>query len=375
MNPRVAYCTNVHAGEDLATTVANLETHSTRVRELVSPHGALGLGLWLSSRAASELSTRDDVRRLRDRLDSLGLAVVTLNGFPFGDFHSSRVKHAVYEPHWAQRERLVYTIRLAEILADLVPPGTAHASISTLPIGWRSTFMSDGCGANVGLAISHLEAMAHALARLESERGVRITVDVEPEPGCLLDRSQHVVELFGQALHSDVARRHLGVCHDICHAAVMFESQADAIATYRRAGVRVNKIQVSSAIECDGSAEAIDALSKFVEPRYLHQTSVRDDSGSQTGNIHFFEDLPAAIAARRPGTWRTHFHVPIHLLSLDSLTTTQRDIRACLAAVRDDRPILEVETYAWTVLPESLQPARLADGIADELRWLEGAIR
>ena len=30
---------------------------------------------------------------------------------------------------------------------------------------------------------------------------------------------------------------------------------------------------------------------------------------------------------------------------------------------------LEVETYAWTVLPPELQPADLALGIAEELRW------
>ncbi|MDZ4830894.1 MAG: metabolite traffic protein EboE [Phycisphaerae bacterium] len=370
MTNRIAYCTNVHAGADLATTIANLETHAARVRELVAPRATLGIGLWLSDAAAAELSVRDDVRRLRDRLDALGLAVVTMNGFPFGDFHGACVKHAVYEPHWAQRSRLVYTLRLAEILSDLVPPGTAHASISTLPIGWRSTFSADSCGGSVGLAISHLEGAAHGLARIEAERGVRITVDVEPEPGCLLDRSQHVVDLFEQSLHSDVARRYLGVCHDICHAAVMFESQAEALAIYHRAGIRVNKVQVSSAIECDGSDAAVQALSKFAEPRYLHQTCVSDERG----DVRFFEDLPDAIAARPRGTWRTHFHVPIHLLTLDSLGTTQREIRACLAALGHERPTLEIETYAWTVLPESLRPARLADGIADEFRWLTGAI-
>jgi hypothetical protein len=34
----------------------------------------------------------------------------------------------------------------------------------------------------------------------------------------------------------------------------------------------------------------------------------------------------------------------------------------------------EVETYAWGVLPEALRKRRLADGIADELRWLESAL-
>ena len=30
----------------------------------------------------------------------------TFNGFPYGDFHQSVVKHRVYEPTWADAERL-----------------------------------------------------------------------------------------------------------------------------------------------------------------------------------------------------------------------------------------------------------------------------
>ena len=29
----------------------------------------------------------------------------------------------------------------------------------------------------------------------------------------------------------------------------------------------------------------------------------------------------------------------------------------------------EVETYAWSVLPDSLQVGQLSDGIANEMRW------
>ena len=36
----------------------------------------------------------------------------------------------------------------------------------------------------------------------------------------------------------------------------------------------------------------------------------------------------------------------------------------------DPPPHFEVETYAWNVLPEPLQPTDLAIGIARELQWL-----
>ena len=41
-----------------------------------------------------------------------------------------------------------------------------------------------------------------------------------------------------------------------------------------------------------------------------------------------------------------------------------------------DRPTLEVETYAWEVLPGCLYAGDegLAAGIAEELRWLRGLL-
>jgi hypothetical protein len=64
------------------------------------------------------------------------------------------------------------------------------------------------------------------------------------------------------------------------------------------------------------------------------------------------------------------------------LVTTQPEILACIDALRaldlldgEDAPTLEIETYAWTVLPEPLRPASLAEGIAEEIRWLAEALR
>lgn len=369
MNPRIAYCTNVHAGETLAMTIAQLERHATAVRDSLGLTEPLGIGLWLSAAALGELATNDNARRLRDRLAELGLAVRTFNGFPYGNFHHERVKHDVYEPHWARPERYRYTRRLAELAPDLVPEGTSHVSISTLPLGWRQAFSNEGCGASVGLAAAQLTTLAGDLARIEATRGVRVTVDLEPEPGCLLDRSEHVIDLFDQCFRDATVRRHLGVCHDVCHAAVMFERQADVLAAYRKAGLGVHKVQVSAAVEADGSEASLEALATFVEPRYLHQTCVASREA-----VQLFEDLPLALAARPRGTWRTHFHVPIFQSSIGPLRATQAEILECLAALGGDTPTLEVETYAWSVLPSALQPASLAEGIAQELRWLAGRV-
>ena len=85
----------------------------------------------------------------------------------------------------------------------------------------------------------------------------------------------------------------------------------------------------------------------------------------------FFEDLPGLLEQGiGTGTVRVHFHVPLFVDALGPLGTTQSEIIEFIRACPDGLPPLEVETYAWNVLPEAYAPAGLARGIAEELRWL-----
>ena len=116
------------------------------------------------------------------------------------------------------------------------------------------------------------------------------------------------------------------------------------------------------------------ALREMAEPRYLHQTVVQPAGAERVA----FDDLDAALAGRVPragDVWRVHFHVPIFLERIGPLDPTQSDIDACLRSLPPgDMPCIEVETYAWEVLPPALRPADLADGIARELLWLESRL-
>ena len=359
--PLIGYCTNVHAGTTLEETVANLERHAVPVRKRLG-ESVLPIGLWIPESVLDQLATDHEVSSLRDHLEQMGLAVFTLNGFPQRNFHAEVVKLEVYEPDWRTRDRLEYTTRLAGILSVLAPDDLTELSISTLPIGWREHIDDDEP------ALRNLVELASRLAELEDRTGRLVHVDLEPEPGCRLDTAGDVVELFQRL--PDSSRRYLRVCHDICHSAVMFEPQREAIETYRRAGIGIGKVQVSSCpqVRLHGSDEAaIRALRDFVEPRYLHQTMLRDDSGNRC----FHRDLQEALDSDAlEGMLRVHFHVPLFADHLGVLETTQGEIVDCLDALGSELPPLEVETYAWGVLPERHRREELAEGIADELRWL-----
>lgn len=385
---RIGYSTNVHRGRTLDDALTEIERVAPRVRARLIEFGSLGtgepleLGLWLSALAAERLR-RDDgaIESLWHRFTALGLSVRSLNGFPYGHFHAAQVKHAVYRPSWADAARLIYTVDLAEILAGFARlSGARDASISTLPIGWRPDIQSSANGAALGVASTHLEQLVRHLAQLEQRTGVCVHVDLEPEPGCFLDTTLDAIAFFEHTLRSRAGdpdpRRYLRICHDVCHAAVMWESQEEVIARYRHAGVRIGRIQLSSALEARG-AEERRRLEAFVEERYLHQTTLRGDDG----RLRFFEDLSLALptfaAIDDPATAvRTHFHVPLACERVDGVGTTRREVEAFLRAwpIDEPWPAIEVETYTWSVLPPSLRTDDLADGIAEELHWAHEAL-
>ncbi|MCH2182504.1 MAG: metabolite traffic protein EboE [Mariniblastus sp.] len=389
--PVIGYCTNVHAGTDLAQVHQNLQQHTLAVKQRVRPAGPMGIGLWLSHAACRDLFETGELTPFADWLAESELLPFTFNGFPYSNFHQPVVKHDVYLPDWTKGERLAYTLQLAEVQAALLatqPASTEFATISTLPLGWpRPATDLDGFQR---ACAKQLLQLSEQLDQLWQQSGVRTMVCLEPEPGCLLDTAADVARFFEQYLLKDAngsperILRHIGVCHDVCHSSVMFESQETALQTYADFGIEVGKYQVSSAVEVNfddcpdpGSAGALLAeLGQFSEPRYLHQTTIRTSDGQQ----RFFEDLPLAFeqAGSEPaGTWRVHFHVPLFAEHLGAIGTTQADIGHCLQAIRPpaDRPLhFELETYAWTVLPESLQ-VPLAVGIAQEIEWFDQALR
>lgn len=378
---KTGYCTNVHAGATLEATKANLERHALAVKRLYSPDRPMGVGLWLSARAAEELLAQHGEHDFAAWLAEQGLVPYTLNGFPYGDFHQQQVKHRVYEPTWWDPQRLHYTMQLVE-LHDAILPAGMEGSISTLPIAWGQPCPGRD---ELEAAAGQLRQAAQWMHRLEQEQGRLIYLCLEPEPGCVFSFADDVVHFFQWQLlgaeDEEVIRRHIRLCHDVCHAAVMFEDQAEVLRKYAAAGIQVGKIQVSAALAMDldlfeppaaqARRAALKQIAQYAEDRYLHQTVVRRD-----GEDVFYEELADALAAEADdprGEWRVHYHVPIYLDHFGHLRSTQRQIRECLAAVRTHTTCkhFEVETYAWGVLPDELKQPDLATGIAQELQWFE----
>ncbi len=374
----LGYCTNVHPAQSLADLLGGLDRYTVPVmRRIGRP---LAAGLWLARPVVDEvLATPDGPARLVAEVTARGLTVHTLNAFPYGDFHATRVKENVYLPDWTSPERLAYTVRCGDLLAGLLPAG-GEGSISTLPIGFKGFDRPPG----YLQAAEQLTDCALAFARIAAETGRKIRLAVEPEPFCLLETTAEAVEFFhllwGVAAArgaEEQVREHIGVCYDVCHQAVEFEDPAACVAALDRAGVRVNKVQVSSAIELGHPAENRDgheALRRFVEPRYLHQVFARLPDGRRVGAVDLTDEFlnapgPDFLAAE---AWRVHFHVPVDAERLGSLGTTRSAIRPALAAVAalGYAPHVEVETYTWAVLPGE-GASDLVTGLSNEVNAVQ----
>ncbi|MGL6096739.1 MAG: metabolite traffic protein EboE, partial [Fimbriiglobus sp.] len=293
----LSYCTNVHPGRTVADVDAGLDRHTVAVRRKFGR--PLAAGLWLARPVVAELAaTADGVRRFADRLAARGLTCHTLNAFPFGDFHSDRVKEAVYLPDWTDPDRLAYTVACAEVLAALVPAGV-DGSISTVPLGFKRFSHPPDFRKS---AAARLVECARELARIHAETGKLIRLAVEPEPLCVLETTPEAVDFFehlwrvADAAGAEAAvREHVGLCYDVCHQAVEFEDTGGSVRTLDRAGVRINKVHLSCALRLSdpaADAEGRAALAHFAEPRYLHQTFAR----LPNGRVVSTPDLTAELA-------------------------------------------------------------------------------
>jgi sugar phosphate isomerase/epimerase len=384
----LTYCTNIHAGESWPEVRAALSEHLPEVKRQVAPDRPFGVGLRLSAVAAEALREPTAMAELKSLLATTDCYVFTINGFPYGPFHGRRVKEAVYQPDWRHEERVAYSDLLADLLVELLPEEPAlEGSISTVPGTFKP--LAAEPGATEDIARNLIRHAAH-LVQIERATGRTIALALEPEPYCFLETIDETVRFFEEHLFGDAAvrqfvastglareaaeaalRRHLGVCYDVCHAAVEFEDPLASLRALRAAGIAVPKLQLSAALRiAEVGPETADQLRPFDEPVYLHQVIERQD-----GRLRRHLDLPQALATideAKGAEWRVHFHVPIFLEELKDFSTTQAFLKEILTLHRRE-PIsahLEVETYTWDVLPERYRQVDVAEAIARELAWV-----
>ena len=391
----LTFCTNIYAGESWGAHFSVLKESFPIIKKSLSPDEPMGIGLRLSNQASIEILEDDHLLEFKQWLQAAGGYVFTMNGFPYGGFHHTRVKDQVHAPDWTTKERVAYTILLFNILAVLLPEGM-EGGISTSPLTYKPWFTTAEKREQAkNIATQNILSVVEALHYIYTSTGTLLHLDIEPEPDGFLESGPEFINWFENDLliqgkiycseklgiTSDEAeqllKRHICLCYDVCHFAIGYEPHTTIIEQLMAKGIKVGKIQISAALKAqlpellEERSKVTHELSKFDEPTYLHQVIAK----SHDGSLIRYPDLSEALADAHNTEvteWRAHFHVPIFEEDLGLVKSTQTDITEVLS-LQKNNPFtnhLEVETYTWGVLPSSLK-IPLNESIIRELAWVK----
>ena len=368
----LAYCTNIHRGETWAETFEALKNYTLPVRQRVCPNAPYAIGLRLSNQAAVELSDRANLLTFQRWLAANQCYIFTINGFPYGQFHGTRVKQQVYVPDWTTPERLAYTKLLFDLLAQLLPEGI-EGSVSTLPCGFKPLVTTQE---EMTIVRGNLWRCVEHIARVSQQTGRKMHLGLEPEPMCVLECSGEVIHLFDRlrADHRNDPRltEHLGVNYDTCHFAVEFEEPQSALGCLQQHHIKISKIHLSSALKVRPTAESRQALAAFQDDVYLHQVVVRKADGQRV----IYRDLRDALTGdtdeSESAEWRIHFHIPLHSPPTELFGNTTDHLIGVLDLLAENPTLcshLEMETYTWEVLPPELKNRSVVEQLVAEYEW------
>jgi len=373
----LGYCTNIHRGESWEQTWRGLREHTLKVRQRVAAGKPYGIGLRLSAQAAQELDTPCMIAEFQEWLEANNCYVFTINGFPYGAFHGTRVKEQVFKPDWTTQARVDYTNQLFDILAKLLPKGMA-GSVSTLP-GSHKTFGIDADG--IEQIFKNLRATREHIEKVSVATGHDLHLGMEPEPLGLFETSGETLKFFGLYVDANPDDRDffkfVGMNYDTCHLAIEFEEAKEALDRITGSGIRMSKLHFSNALRLKPTPENLERLANFVEPVYFHQVVASDGEMP----LRRFKDLDVALQAARENPsavgdeWRVHFHIPLHARPSGGFDDTSDHLLGAmdwLAANPRKCSHIEMETYTWEVLPEAMRSESVEDQLVKEYDWTLG---
>jgi hypothetical protein len=388
----LTYSTLVHQTDNWDQLWASVNNYLPKVKARVAPNEKFGVCLRLAAPSVAAL-TADPGKRadLKHFFADQDLYLYTANAFVYGVFKNQVIKEQVYEPDWATEDRTLYTMQVADLLAELAPAGI-NPSIQSAPLGFKPKVTGedvvDTYTTNVIRVVAHLVA-------LKQKTGKTVTLGLEPEPRCYLETTDETVTYFQNHLFSgrtaqrlatlagineaDAAqamRDYTGVVFDIGHQSVGYEDIPVSLQKLVDAGVQIVKLQEAASMSMpEVTAQTLDALEPYVKTVYLSQTCQHKD-----GQTTWFLNLEDAFEDFRqnpgPREWRTHFHVPVFLDDLGAFRTTRFALEQALAFHKKTplSPHLEIETYTWDVLPAHLKTGNIVDYVCRELDWVKGQV-
>ena len=388
----LTYSTLVHPGDNWDQIWSSVRTYLPQVKARVAPNEKFGVCLRLAAPTVEELVADPGKRAdLKHFFADNDLYLYTSNAFVYGVFKNQVIKEQVYEPDWATDDRTTYTMKVADLLAELAPEGM-NPSIQSAPLGFKPKVTGDDV---VETYTSNVIRVVAHLVELKKKTGQTVPLGLEPEPRCYLETTDETVAYFEKHLFSGRTAQRLakatglneadaaqamrdftGVVFDIGHQAVGYEDIPTSLQKLVDHGIQVTKLQEAASMSMpEVTQKTVDALQAYAKTVYLSQTCEKKD-----GKTTWFLNLEDAFEAFKkdpgPREWRTHFHVPVFLDDLGAFRTTRFALEQALA-FHKKTPLsdhLEIETYTWDVLPDHLKTGDIVEYVTREIDWVKSQV-
>jgi hypothetical protein len=155
--------------------------------------------------------------------------------------------------------------------------------------------------------------------------------------------------------------------------AVQGENLSGSLALLKQNGIRVSKVQISSALEVTAAESNLRRLRWFLDSTYLHQVRVYRDGQ----RIYSYRDLSEALQGgflncQQDDIWKIHFHVPLYFEGDDGFVATSRELTSVFfeELVKTNTTHLEIETYTFDVLPGGFKVGDVVLSVILEYQWV-----
>ncbi|MEM9781784.1 MAG: hypothetical protein AAF899_04840 [Pseudomonadota bacterium] len=381
----LSFCVDLDPRGDWKALRDALAGPAMAMKQSVSPGAPFPLGLRVSASALGSLEAPEQRAELNALIGPGIFRALTANGLSAPSWAHRPQQASHLPPDWLSDDRLDYTCALADLMADLVTPG-GTVSLSTAPGALREI----GLGREGEIAARLIRAAAHCV-KIRRRTGVTVAIAIEPEPYWLLETTaetaafltHHLFTRRAEAMLAQLTglsgcgaamalRRHLGLCYDTCHAALMFEDASASIAALRAGNVPVHKLQLSAALRIasvDGPSRA--AAAAFAETHAPLQVVCRRDGAAP--QLH--PDLATALARGDQADgeeWRIRFQAPLAMSGLGPFETTSAFVEDVLALhrTRAIAPHLEIETALAEIAPSLIGDTTIEEVATREIGWV-----
>jgi len=373
----LCYSLNVFPSDhDIAARLKHIGNKFNKIRQSLglNEKTLFALGFWADAIFVEQMKETKNLQKVQQFLEQNNFYVFTVNAFPYGQFHSAKVKEKVYIPDWTTAKRRDFTCDAADFLANLIPADTP-GSISTLPGGYKKALYGSQNQDFEKIIAKNLLYVANHLANLHKKTKSEIILGVEMEPDCLWEDTAEFVEFFNKYLADDsFARRYIGVCYDTAHQELLDTPPGNGLYLLQKNRIKIAKVQLSTALKTDNAElSGFDSLQSFADEVYLHQTRLFNTNGEI---IKKFSDIPIKTSYKieEKGYLVSHFHLPLFCSDLtDNISTANEELQAVLEFLKKSPEIcknIEIETYTYNVLPEAFENRQIEDNIAREYKWV-----